>query len=303
MAKRRKNPLLQRVEYLAYRAVARLARRTSEERLQRWGARLGDLSRRLLSKRDRLALRNLRATFAEKSDSELRAILDECWHHFGREALGYVRMQSMPLEEIAARFTFVGRHHLDDALARGKGAVIISAHFGSWEAGGLAVLSLIPDVTTVARPLDNELLEREAIALRARTGADVVDKRRAARPLMKALSENGAIILLPDQAVLPREGILVPFLGRPAWTTDAPAKMALRHGSTIVFAFCIPDGSGHRMEFVESVPTDQLGEEEREVLALTGRINDVLSLRIAAHPELWLWMHDRWKGTASAHGE
>jgi KDO2-lipid IV(A) lauroyltransferase len=134
--------------------------------------------------------------------------------------------------------------------------------------------------------------------LRARTGAEIVDRQHAARPLLKALQRKGAIIMLPDQAVQPREGILVPFLGRPAWTTDAPAKLALRQQSAIVFGFCIPGTTGYRLEFEEPIRIDQLPNDEKNAEALTTRINDVISRRIAARPELWLWMHDRWKGNA-----
>ncbi|HXH37458.1 MAG TPA: lysophospholipid acyltransferase family protein [Thermoanaerobaculia bacterium] len=155
----------------------------------------------------------------------------------------------------------------------------------------------------MARPLDNQLLERDLVRIRARTGAEVVDRKRAARALLKALSRKGVVILLPDQAVQPREGILVPFLGRPAWTTDAPAKMALRQQSEIVFAFCIPDETGHRLEFEEPIRIDQMGDDEKNAEALTTRINDVISRRIAGRPELWLWMHDRWKGNASGEIE
>jgi KDO2-lipid IV(A) lauroyltransferase len=303
MAQRRKNPLLQRVEYLAYRAVSRLARRASDRSIARWGSAIGDLSRRVLRSRDRMAMRNLRASFPARDDAELREILDRCWRHFGREMLEYVRMQSMSLAEIVERCPLVNADLLDDAVARGNGVLLISGHFGGWEVGGLAIMGYLRDVMTVARALDNELLERDLVALRERTGAQVVDRRRAARPLLKTLGEKGVVVILPDQAVLPREGTLAPFLGRPAWTTDAPAKMALRHGSTIVFGFCIPDGPRHRLEFEQPIRVDLLSEQERDPLALTRRINDVLSLRIAAHPELWLWMHDRWKGTATANGE
>ena len=181
--------------------------------------------------------------------------------------------------------------------------VLISAHFGGWEVAGLAVMSLVANVRTVARPLDNDLLERDLQRIRARTGAEVLDKNKAARGLLKALSQNAVVVLLPDQAVLPREGMEVPFLGRAAWTTDAPAKMALRHGSTIVFAFCIPDGTRHRLEFETPIDVAQLQNEERSVASLTRRINDVISRRIIEDPHLWLWMHDRWKGNAQVEGQ
>ncbi len=296
----RKSDLLQRAEYLAYRAIAGAIHRMSEERVYRWGTRFGALCRLLLRKRNRLALRNLRQAFPGRKETELHAILRECWRHFGRQVLLFVRMQRMSTEEVMARVEMVHREVFDNAVATGRGVIVVSAHFGSWEAGGLAITSIAKRVHTVVRRLDNDFLERDLAKLRARTGVVVVDRRHAARPLLKALEEHAVIVLLPDQAVLPREGILAPFLGRDAWTTPAPARFALRNGSTIVFAFCIPHETRHRLEFEEPIRVDQLGELEKDPVALTTRINDVISRRIAARPELWLWMHDRWKGTGES---
>jgi len=303
MSRRSKSALQQRVEYLLYRAAARAVRSASEATLRRWGTRLGALARHILRGRDRLAMRNLAATFPAKSDTERRSIIDECWRHFGREALETIRMQHVPIEEIPSYCPIINAHLVEDAIALGHGVILISAHYGAWEIAGLAIMALVPNVLTVARPLDNELLERDLVRIRALTGAEVVDRQKAARPLLKALQGKGTVVMLPDQAVQPREGILVPFLGRPAWTTDAPAKMALRQGSAIVFGFCIPGSTGHRLEFEEPIRIDQLSSDEKNAEALTARINDVISRRIAARPELWLWMHDRWKGNASGEIE
>ncbi len=300
MSRRRKNRLLQLAEYGLYRVISSVVRAAGEKRAFRWGGSFGALAGTLLRRRDRLAMRNLRATFPERGEKELRDTLDECWRHFGRQLLLSVLLQSMSLEEVLQRCKIVNREFLDDALSRGNGAIVISAHFGSWEVGGLAITSLTRNVHTVARRLDNDYLERDMLRLRARTGAVVVDRRNAARPLMKALAGNGVVVMLPDQAVLPREGILVPFLGRPAWTTPAPARMAVKRNSTIVFVFCIPDETRHRLEFENPIRVDQLTEDERDPVMLTTRINDVLSRRITGQPNLWLWMHDRWKGTGGS---
>ncbi len=296
--KRRKGVVQQRAEYAAFRAVSRAVSWMSEESAHRWGARLGALARRVLRSRDRLAMRNLRYVFPDRDEGELRRILDDCWRHFGREGLLYLRLQSLTLSEVAEHCPMVHVELLEESIARGKGTILMSAHWGGWEVGGLAIMSVVDDIRTVARPLDNDLLERDLQRFRASTGAEVVDRRRAARVLMRGLSENAVLVLLPDQAVQQREGILVPFLGRPAWTTPAPARLALRAGATIVISFCVPEGLRHRLEFVESIRTDLLPEDERNPEALMRRINDVLSKRIRQQPELWLWMHDRWKGTA-----
>jgi lauroyl/myristoyl acyltransferase/tetraacyldisaccharide-1-P 4'-kinase len=291
--KRRKGALLQRVEYVAYRAIARTVLKMPAPRILVWGTRLGAFASKVLRGRDRLAMRNLRAAFPERDERSLRKTLDECWRHFGREVLLYLQVQNRSLDEVAAQCDFAGEEHLHESIARGKGTVLISAHWGGWEVAGLALMSAVENVRTVARPLDNELLEADLQKLRTKTGAEVVDRRKAARALMRGLAENAVIVLLPDQAVLPREGVLVPFLGRPAWTTPAPAKMAIRAGATIVFGFCIPDGLRHRIEFGEPVHAAEVADP----VQLTERINDVISRRIRERPELWLWMHDRWKWT------
>jgi KDO2-lipid IV(A) lauroyltransferase len=303
-ARRRKSRALQLAEYVLYRAIARLASFASEEAILTWGSRLGAFASAVLRRRHHLALRNLAMIFPEKSEKERHAIAAECWRHFGRSALQYLRMPQLTHDEILARCTFAGREHLDEAVQQGRGVIMISAHYGSWEYGGLVFMEIAKRVRTVTRVLDNEYLERDVARRREQTGAEVIDRRRAARPLMKALAERSTILLLPDQATLPREGILAPFLGHPAWTTPAPAKLALRYAAPIVIAFCIPVGTGHHMEFEEPITIDHLQPEERTVEALTARINDGISRRIASRPELWLWMHDRWKATGkSGHAD
>ena len=300
MSRRKKSATVQRAEYALYRAVAWFARRLSDRATLRWGSCLGSLGRMLLRRRDRLAMRNLRMIFPSKTEAERRAIAKACWRHFGREALFSIRMQTMSIEEIAARCPLVNAEVLHEAVARGKGVILISAHWGGWEMGGLVLMSAVRNVRTITRRLDNEFLERDLARLRSRTGAEVLDRTRAVREMIGALESNAVVVLLPDQSVLPREGALVPFLGRDAWTTTLPAKLAIRLGSTIVFAFCIADETGHRLEFERGF---QPSEAESNPIALTRRINEVISRRIEARPELWLWMHDRWKGTDTGESE
>src|SRR5260370_21564720 len=99
MTRRRKNALLQRVEYIFYRAIVRAVRSASNDSLHRWGTRFGNLGRRVLRNRDRLAMRNLSATFPEKSDADVRRIANECWRHIGRAALAPLPTQHLPLQE------------------------------------------------------------------------------------------------------------------------------------------------------------------------------------------------------------
>src|SRR5947207_11222747 len=123
MSRRKKSAARQRAEYALYRLVAAVARRLSDRAVPRWGDRLGNLARRILRSRDRLGMRNLQASFPDKTDAELRNILDSTWRHFGRSALYSIRMQNMSLEEIAASCPFVNAHLLEEAIARGRGVI------------------------------------------------------------------------------------------------------------------------------------------------------------------------------------
>lgn len=131
MSRKKKNKALQAIEYGLYRAIAAVVKPVSDERVYRWGTRLGSVARKLLRRRDVLAMKNLRSVYTDKPDSELRAVLDECWRHFGREILALVRYQSMSLDEIIERCPPENAHLLEEARAEGKGVVLISAHYGS----------------------------------------------------------------------------------------------------------------------------------------------------------------------------
>ncbi|HEY5611474.1 MAG TPA: lysophospholipid acyltransferase family protein [Thermoanaerobaculia bacterium] len=298
MATAGKGGLLQLVEYAIYRTITAMISIASAATARRWGRRIGRLSARLLTRRTHLAFDNLRRTFPEKTAAECRAIALACWEHFGETLLEYFRTQREPIEEIVARFDIANREILDSAIAAQRGVVIISAHFGSWEFGAALLSTLDMEITAVARLLDNKYLQRDVLRARERSGVNIVDRRRAARSLVKTLERGGAVVMLPDQAVKPHEGILVPFLGRDAWTSPAAARLTLRYGAPIVGAFCYPNGERFRLELT-SIDPAILPESERTTEAVTRRINDMISERVRRTPELWLWMHNRWKGSPS----
>src|ERR1051325_727787 len=156
----RKNPLLQRLEYAAYRVVAARVAKMSDESAAKWGTRIGNLTRVFARRRNRLAIANLRLALPERA-AEAEAIVAECWRHFGRELLAYIRARDLPLEQLSERCPFVNEEILQNALSDGKGVMLISAHYGGWEIAGLAVTAHVKNVMTVARPLANPPLESE----------------------------------------------------------------------------------------------------------------------------------------------
>ena len=291
--RRRKHPLLERGEYALYRAISWPLRRASRARVDAWSAKTARMVRRLLSSRDRLAASNMARVFPEKTAEEREALLDACWRHFASLVFGFVHDAG---SEPSPAFVITGREGVDEALQRGRGVIIVTAHYGDWERAIGALDQLDVPVCVVARKLDNRLLESDLYRIRTRSNVQIVDRRRAARPLYKTLEARGAVVVLADQAVKPREGTLVPFLGLPAWTTPAPARLSLKTGAPVVVVWCENDGDVTRIDLEPPIDPDLLSHNERNAEWITRKINDAFSARIRRRPELWLWMHDRWKG-------
>lgn len=287
----------QRAEYWAYRFVVRRLARLSDASLRKWILRTARVFRKLLRRRDRIAAANLARVFPEKSDAERESILQLCWEHFVGMVFRYLRGAD---PRVASRNVIIeNQHYLDEALAQGKGLIAVTAHYGEWEGAAAAAATAGVEAIAIARPLDNPLLHEEMHHARTSHGILIVDRRKAARQMLQALREKKVVILLIDQAVKPREGILLPFLGKPAWTATSPAKLAMKTGAPILPLFCVPDGEGIRIELEKPFTVESLPEEDRSVEAILTRLNGNIERRILERPELWLWMHDRWKRSGS----
>jgi Kdo2-lipid IVA lauroyltransferase/acyltransferase len=296
--KKSKSALLERIEYMIYMFAARRIARSSPAALDRWADRLGRAAYRLVPRRSNLARRNLQRVFPTMPAQERERIVLGCWQHYARTILEFVRRRTVDPAELAARFDSSDLTEIERALARGHGLIVLTAHFGIWESGAAAASRFGRRVTVVARALDNTLLEGDLAETRERSGVEIVDRRGSGRELVRTLQQEGIVIILADQAPKPREGVLASFLGFPAWTTSSPAKLALRHRAPIVVVFCYPDPD--RIVVEPMIAVDELPRSEQTVEGVTARFNEMISRRIAETPHLWLWFHDRWKGTEAA---
>ena len=299
--KKRKSALTQRAEYALYRALAAPIRGASAKRVAGWGEKTGRLLPAILKKRARLVERNLALAFPHMPAEERKSIARRCWSFFAGMVFRFLHATRATSEEAAATVGFDQPELVADLIGRGRGLVVVTAHFGDWE-HALHVLNQIENVpiTVIVRSLDNELLDEDLYRARLRSHVELADRRSAARPLIRTLERKGIIVLLADQAVRPREGILVPFLDIPAWTTPAPAKLALRTGAPIVVAFARDGGQPLMVEIEQIIDPLLLPEDERNAESITTTLNAIISERIRRKPELWLWMHDRWKNSPAA---
>jgi KDO2-lipid IV(A) lauroyltransferase len=282
------------VEYAAYMTFFGLVRALPHGAARAVGATLGGLVHRLDGRHRKVALANVAAALPELDADARRLLVRRCFRHFGGMAFDRLSMTRFDAEEICRRLRLEGWEHLLGAEAEGRGVLLLTAHIGSWEMMGDPVAIYRGPCYAIARPADNPRLDRQIRLLRERFGNLTIPRRGSSRKVMRALQRGERVWILADQRVHPREGIELRFLGRPATTSTLAARLALRYGTPAVPIFCYPEPhSRFRIVVRPAIRPEGTGREA--VAALTARYVEVTEAEIRRHPELWLWMHDRWR--------
>ena len=278
-----------RREYRLYRVARSVGRIAPFWLLQKLGALLGVLFL-LASSRRRTVLANLRRVLpAHRSRSRL-AIALRCAAHFGRITFDFIKWAQAPGATYERMVRCAGLAHLEEALARGRGCFILSAHFGHWEVAAQWLAAHGFPQALVYRPLENPLVEAELAAARQRFGSTLIPKSGATRGIVKALRAGGIVDILLDQKADLEHSVIVDFLGIPTPTSPSLARIALADDVPVVPLFSYPAGTGYEFTLERAI----LPESGDNVTTLTQRYNDSVSRRILARPELWFWFHDRW---------
>ena len=290
-----RRPLRHRAEYLAVRAVQAVVRGVPRG----WGAALGGglgwLFHRWDHRRRTTAVGNVRAALPGLADDECRAVVASAFANVGRHVIELLRFDALRIEDMMARVELEGAEHVERALAGGRGAMFFTGHFGFWELHVMAHAVRFEPIVMVARTLDNPLLEAMIARVRTRVGTRVVPRQGAVRGLLRGLRERRPVGMMVDQHMHDRSAVTVEFLGRPAATTSAVAALALRTGAPVIPVFTLPR-PGHRYRVVYEPPVEMPDPARADAAqVLTQRCTDVLEAYVRRRPELYLWMHRRWR--------
>ncbi len=247
--------------------------------LTEWIVRLSPLRAR--------ALRNLAMVWPQRDPAELRTIANASGRNIGRTLTNIWFPEDFIREVAGLVAEGPGLAALREARAAGRGAVIVSGHFGQWEAIRHVLKREGMETGALYRENNNPYYDpifREGIE---GGGLPIIPKGAAGfRILLRHLKGGGFIALLPDQYVW--EGTLLPFMCQPALTSLSAADLALRYGVPLVPAFA-PEEDG-RIRIVIEAPIAPSDPE-----TMMREVNDRLGSWVTRHPSQWLWLHRRWK--------
>jgi Kdo2-lipid IVA lauroyltransferase/acyltransferase len=288
---------MHRIEYALVRMLIAIVRVMPERLVRASGTALGLAFYTIDGPHRRIAHRNLAAAFPGRSEADRRSIARAAFAHFGRLLFQLLAFSTLSPQAMLERVEFEGEERARLAYAQRKGVLFVTGHFGFWELHAMVHALQIEPIGLLARPLDNPYLNELLESIRQRTGNSVIYRRGTIRRVMRALEVGQGVAVLIDQHIMSRDAIYVDFFERPAATTSVVAALALRTGAPVVPVFALPLPDGRIRVIYEHPVEPPRGQTDDAVREFTQRCTDVLEMYVRRHPDLWLWMHRRWRDT------
>jgi KDO2-lipid IV(A) lauroyltransferase len=247
-------------------------------------AKLLDL---LVPRLRRIAVKNL--TMAGFSNPD--AIADGVFVSIARLLAAFARLPRLTPQNISSLIRYDGLDNFTTALARGRGVLVATAHLGNWELSAFAHAWMTAPMHIVVRPIDNRRIDTLVERYRGLSGNHIIEKKDAARGILKALKAGDAVGILIDQNTTLDQGVFIDFFGTKACAGTAFAKLAHHSGAAVVpgFALWSQEEQRYILRFYPEIPmTGDVAED-------TQRIHAQLESVIRQYPDQWLWIHRRWK--------
>jgi len=253
-------------------------------------------------KQRNIALESLSIAFGqEKSKEEIENIAKDCFVFMAKAGFELMFLMDRP-ELLRKRVSFVGKENLDKALSKGKGIILVSAHFGNFPLL-LAKLSLEGYKTGgIMRPMRDKLAEGMFMAKRNKMGIKTIYSQPRKECVMNSLRSlrNNEILFVPIDQNFGTGGVFVNFFGRKAATATGPVILAQRTKAAILPCFIVRQRDDTQKIIFEQPLELQAGSTEEETIALNiQHLTSIIEAYIRRYPAEWGWIHRRWKSKPS----
>lgn len=256
-----------------------------------FGRLVGTLAFFLGAKRRRIARINLEKCFPELNTSERRALLKAQFQATGMGLLEAAFAWYGDEKRVMSRCAISGRDHLEQALAQGKGVILLTFHYPCLDLAGIQLSHEYP-VGFMQRPHNDPEMDKIITGGRMRYAKRAVS-RHSPRDMLKALKEHLIVCYYPDHDLGRKASEFAPFFGvQTAWVS-AISRMAQMSGAPVVPMLCerLPKAAGLHLRLLPAL--EQFPSED--VVADLTRVSQLLETHLREHPENYLWTHRRFK--------
>jgi lauroyl/myristoyl acyltransferase len=221
-----------------------------------------------------------------------KLLLWRFFQNYGIYVVDFFRLLSMSLEESQAfAQLYEGRQHIDTALERGKGAVLLTAHLGHWEIGGLGLRAMGYPINVVAIKHNTTFTNALINVMRMRHGIRIIEVEESAYgaiELVKALNRNEVVAVLGDRAFATERSAVTSFFNRPVQLPVGPVLLAMAARAPVVPAFSIMEAPGRYRGVIEPPLELKYGPDRTEALQHNLRqVATVFEQYIRRYPDQW----------------
>ena len=245
----------------------------------------------------RLISHNLAMAFPSDDPYLLAGLKTKIYDHFGsifmEIAATFARRDP---RAILARTRVNNLQIIVQALQKNRGVIIFSAHFGNWEWIPLILHTRLgKDIHSIARPMDNVLIEKKVKEFREAMGSRIIYKQGSLRTILKRLGANEIVYLLIDQNTMPREGVFVDFFAQKATAITTVAQLYLKKNIPVVPVFLHYEGQEIILDVLPEIEYPAASQDPAALTDLTQQLTWLIEAQIKKFPEQWFWFHNRWK--------
>jgi len=247
----------------------------------------------------RIGLRNLALAFPDKSPGERKRILRSSYVNLGLSAAEYIRLGGFFYRRLRQRVKYRRFEYWATMNRRypGKGAVILTAHFGNFELLPAAHALHGYPITLVHHT--QRFLAGDALMtyVRERTGIKVIRKHAAARAVLKSLREGELVGIPFDQNAKRSEAVFAPFFGELAATSSGLARLVAIAEVPVVPVFLLRERNRrrHRIEILDEIPIQHSDDQRADIEENTRRFTRAIEDFVRRHPKQFLWTHRRYR--------
>ena len=242
--------------------------------------------------------KNLRNSFPDKSHDELKNIEKKFYHHFADLIVEVVYGYRVGDEEMRERVVFENVNLVEDLASKTHGVIAYLGHMGNWEwLVDLNKRFVNPAMVeyNVYRQLKNPASDKMMLELRSKRGGECIEKNQLLRKLvmLRRADHPFVIGMLSDQKPSKRSSYAwTQFLNQETAFLDGSEVLAHKFGFSAVYAHIWSTKRGYYRIRFEQITDDPSKMQPKE---MTKRYAELLEQNICAHPEQWLWTHNRWK--------
>lgn len=250
----------------------------------------------ILPRYKQLTIDNLKYALGnEKSDTEINVVAKRVFQNLGKNAVELVNLPKFNRARMEKFVRFRNRERLDKAYEKGKGVIVLTAHFGSWELMAAALREFGCPGVTIGRRIYFKKYDDYLNKLRRSRDVEVIYRDESPRKMLKTLKKNWIVGIVADQDVDSVDGVFVNFFGRQAYTPLGPVVLARASGAVLLPVFIIREGDWHTIAIDEPIELVDTGNKEADLISNTQKWSNVVESYIRKYPDQWVWMHRRWK--------